>query len=79
MQDQHDAMVVTWKDKRDIFGPVRAVYAIRALVLWRGLRAYVARPRNVSEMLAREWEPRVPIQPRSEYSSASVVLCNASF
>ena len=78
MLAQHDAMVVAWKEKRRI-DAIRPVSAVRALVRGRRVRAYVGRPRNVSVVLAEEWEPLIPVQPHSEYPSASAMLCSASF
>ncbi|CDF35158.1 unnamed protein product [Chondrus crispus] len=77
MLAQHDAMVLAWKEKtaHDL---VRPTTMMRRLLAGRKIRAYRGFKKGVGMVKAEEWEPAVPVQPHSEYPSASAVLCKVS-
>lgn len=74
---QHDAVLVAWKEKRrhDL---VRPTTLIRRLLAGKKIRAWRGMEKGVGMVKAEEWEPLVPVQPHSEYPSASAVLCTST-
>lgn len=77
MITQHDAVLVAWKEKRrhDL---VRPTTLIRRLLAGKKVRAWRGLDKGVGLVKAEEWEPVVPIQPHSEFPSASAVLCTST-
>lgn len=74
---QHDAVLLAWKEKLR-YDSVRPTTLIRRLLKGRRVMAWRGLSKGVCEVSAEEWEPAVPIQPHSEYPSASAVICTAS-
>lgn len=77
MMAQHDAALVAWKEKRRNDN-VRPVTLVRRLLTGTRVHAWKGLKDGVGIVKAEEWEPVVPIQPHSEYPSASAVICTAS-
>lgn len=75
---QYDALLVAWKEKRR-HDNVRPTTLIRRLLKGKKVRAFRGVRKGVGLVDAEEWEPIVPIQPHSEYPSASALICSASF
>lgn len=77
MVAQHDALIVAWKEKlrHDL---VRPPTIIRRLMSGKQVKAFVSEEIGVRKIDAGEFEPYVPIQPHSEFPSASAVLCSAT-
>lgn len=74
----HDAVLTAWKEKRrhDLVRPttlIRKLFYGKMVLAFRGYR------KGVGVLKAEEWEPVVPIQPHSEYPSASAAICTSSF
>eukprot|EP00172_Hildenbrandia_rubra_P002849 Plantae.Rhodophyta-Hildenbrandia_rubra.ctg403.p1 GENE.Plantae.Rhodophyta-Hildenbrandia_rubra.ctg403~~Plantae.Rhodophyta-Hildenbrandia_rubra.ctg403.p1 ORF type:complete len:501 (-),score=56.32 Plantae.Rhodophyta-Hildenbrandia_rubra.ctg403:451-1953(-) len=78
MMALHDAIIIAWKEKRR-FDAVRPPTAIRDRYKGRKVRAYVPAKGKVMMVAAEDWEPLIPVQPHSEYPSASAIICGASF
>lgn len=74
---QFDAVLLAWKEKvrHDL---VRPTTMIRKLLKGKTVQAYKGLGKGVGSVKAEEWEPVVPIQPHSEYPSASAAICTAS-
>lgn len=74
---QYDAVLLAWKEKRrhDL---VRPTTLIRRLLGGQRVRAYKNGFEGVGDVLAEEWEPLIPMQPHSEYPSASATICTAT-
>lgn len=74
---QHDAVILSWKEKRrhDL---VRPSTMIRRLRKGRREKSFVHEAMGVKVVNMSEWEPLIPEQPHSEYPSASAVLCTAT-
>lgn len=77
MMAQHDAIIVAWKEKHrhDLVRPPTIIRNLRGN---RKTMAFINEEKGVGQVLGREWEPVVKIQPHSEFPSASAVLCTAS-
>lgn len=74
---QHDAVLLAWKEKRR-HDFVRPSTLIRNVLRGKKVRAFKGVGDGVGLVDAEEWEPVVPIQPHSEYPSASAIICKAS-
>lgn len=74
---QYDAVLVAWKEKRR-YDYVRPPTLIRKLLAGKNVTAFRGIGKGVGEVKAEEWEPVLPIQPHSEYPSASAVICTAA-
>ncbi|CDF40781.1 PAP2-like haloperoxidase [Chondrus crispus] len=74
---QHDSVMLAWKEKlrHDL---VRPPTMLRRLFEGKKIRAFKSLDEGVGLVRAEEWEPIVPIQPHSEYPSASALICQAS-
>lgn len=74
---QWSAIELAWKEKvrHDL---VRPTTVIRRLRGGQDVTAYINESVGAGSVSASEWEPIIPIQPHSEYPSASAVLCTAS-
>eukprot|EP00177_Eucheuma_denticulatum_P005293 GFKZ01009628.1.p1 GENE.GFKZ01009628.1~~GFKZ01009628.1.p1 ORF type:complete len:511 (+),score=43.36 GFKZ01009628.1:227-1759(+) len=74
---QHDAVLLAWKEKRrhDL---VRPTTIIRRLFGGKMIPAFKGLEEGSGMVLGDEWEPLVPVQPHSEFPSASAVICRAS-
>lgn len=78
MMAQHDAVLVSWKEKRrhDLARPTTL---IRRLLKGQKVKAYRGYGKGIDYIDAEEWEPLIPIQPHSEFPSGSATVCAASF
>ncbi|CAN8074077.1 unnamed protein product [Agarophyton chilense] len=77
MTAQYDALLVAWKEKRrhDLVRPptlTRHLFPNKKVTAFKGIG------KGIGDVAAAEWEPIVPIQPHSEYPSASAVICTAA-
>ncbi|CDF38596.1 PAP2-like haloperoxidase [Chondrus crispus] len=74
---QHDSVMLAWKEKlrHDL---VRPPTMLRRLFEGKKIRAFKSLDEGVGLVRAEEWEPIVPIQPHSEYPSASALICQAT-
>lgn len=70
----HDALLLAWKEKvrHDLARPTTLLRRLRRgerVRAWRGFA------RGEGAVSAEEWQPAIPVQPHSEFPSASAVLC----
>lgn len=74
---QHDAALVAWKEKRrhDL---VRPPTLIKRLLKGKKVRAWRGIGQGIGIVKAEEWQPIIPIQPHSEFPSASATICSAA-
>lgn len=73
----YDSTLVAWKEKRrhDHMRPPALIKRLRKGTM---VRAYKGYGKGVGLVKAEEWRPVLPIQPHSEFPSASSALCTAS-
>lgn len=72
----HDALLLAWKEKvrHDL---VRPTTLVRRLLRGGRVRAWRGAGRGEGGVRAEEWQAAIPVQPHSEFPSASAVLCTA--
>lgn len=77
MMAQHDGILLAWKEKvrHDL---VRPTTIIRRLLKGKLVKAFRGVGKGAGLVKAEEWEPVIPVQPHSEFPSASAALCKAS-
>lgn len=73
----YDSMLLAWKEKlrNDL---VRPTTLIRRLLKGKTVRAYISFDESDGSVKVEEWEPVIPVQPHSEFPSASAVLCTGA-
>lgn len=74
---QHDAVILAWKEKRrhDLVRPttmVRRFFKGQTIIAYRGFE------KGAGRMRGQDWEAVVPVQPHSEFPSASAIICRIS-
>lgn len=77
MLAQWSAIELAWKEKvrLDLIRPTTMVRRFRS---GQNITAYIDDSVGAGVVSGDEWEPLIPVQPHSEYPSASAVLCTAS-
>lgn len=74
---QYEAVLLAWKEKvrHDL---VRPTTMIRRFLSGKKFMAYRGFGKPLGLVKGEEWEPIVPVQPHSEFPSASATICTAS-
>ncbi|CAN8069933.1 unnamed protein product [Agarophyton chilense] len=77
MLSQHDALVLTWREKRrhDLVRPSILVQILRRN---QRFRAFISEEVGFGNVRAEDWRPLVSAQPHSEFPSGSAAICTAA-